>query len=69
MSDLRGYLDFPRPAERLPEPSEHHKVSVERHPIEPANAERGEAVVVLQAAELALNACATTVDPLPPAEP
>jgi hypothetical protein len=51
---LRSKRNGSRSQERLPEPSEHRQIGVERDALNAANAERGEAVVVLQASELAL---------------
>jgi len=62
---LRGEPYRPRPAERLREPSEHHEVGVKLDAREAANADRGESIVVLQAAELALDSATATVEVTP----
>ena len=51
-----------RPVEREREAGEHHKVGVEGDPLKPANAERGEAVVMLEPAVLALNGLSSCVE-------
>lgn len=48
-------MTLPRLTERLREPSENHKISVKAHALDAAHSEEREAVVVLQAAELALD--------------
>ena len=53
--------------ERGGEASEHDEVGVERDLRQPANAKRGEAVVVLQAAELTLDGRAAPVEVAEPA--
>jgi hypothetical protein len=58
---LRGYRQLPRSQECLPEPGEHREVSVKRDLLQATNAERSEAVVMLQPSELALDCGATSV--------
>lgn len=58
---LRGDRYGSRSAERLPESREHHKVSVERHALKAAHAQRRESVAVLQIAELALDSATARV--------
>ena len=59
MSELRRCeLNGPRSTERLREPRQHRQVSVERDPLQPTDAERGEAVVGLQVGKRPL--CRTT---------
>src|SRR5947209_1153943 len=66
MTALRRERDcLARSAERLPEPSEHHKVRVEGDLGESTHSERGEAVVELQVAERSLDGCAATVEVAP----
>ncbi len=62
---LRGERNGSRSAECLRESREHHEVGVESHSLNATNAKRGEAVVVLQPAELALHGGAATVEALP----
>jgi hypothetical protein len=52
----------PRSAERLPESREHHEVSVKLHLRRSAHPKRRESVVMLQAAELALDGFTATVE-------
>ena len=52
--------------ESLGEPREHHEVGVKPDALDAPNAERSEAVVVLQAAELALDGGAASVELAPP---
>jgi hypothetical protein len=52
--ELRGERNGPSAAECLPEPSKHYEVGVQPDAPDAAHAERREAVIVLQATELAL---------------
>jgi len=52
---MRPSRSYAYPVERLAEPREHYEVGVKPDALNAADAERCEAVVVLQAAELALN--------------
>jgi len=62
---LRCERDDSGSGERLREPGEHREVGMKPDTLNPANAERREAVVVLQASELALHCGAATVEALP----
>lgn len=55
-----------RTGERGREPGEHGEVGVERDLREPTDAKQGEGVLVLQAAKLALNGGASSVEVAPP---
>ena len=52
--------------ERQRKPDEHGEVGVKRDPLKTPGAQRGEAVFVLQPAELALDSRATPVEVTPP---
>src|SRR5438128_2638446 len=52
-------------AQRLPEPREHHKISVDADASEAARAERHQPVLVLEPAELPFHGDAATVEALP----
>lgn len=59
----QGYLT--RSTERLPESGEHRQIGVKRYALKSSHAKRPEPVVVLQAAEFALDRTTATVEPLP----
>ena len=63
---LRREWNGSRSGKRGGEAGEHDEVGVERDPLQAAHAERSEAVVVLQAPELALDGGAATVEIAPP---
>ena len=65
MTPLYGERYGSGAAERLREPREHREVGVKLDALNAPDAERREAVVVLQAAELALDGGASTVESLP----
>jgi hypothetical protein len=54
-----------RSAQSLSESGEHHKVGVKLDALQATDAKRGEAVVVLQASELALDGSAASVEVFP----
>jgi hypothetical protein len=54
-SVLRRKRHDPRPAERQRQPRQHRQISVKPDTLDAAHPEEGEAVVVLQASELALD--------------
>ena len=58
---LRGEWSCSRPGKCLRQPGQHRQVRVKLNAGQPANGERGERVVVLQAAELALTGGPTRV--------
>jgi hypothetical protein len=60
-SRLSGERNGSRSGKCLRESGEHHEVSVEGHPLQATDAERGESVIVLQASELALDGNAAPV--------
>jgi hypothetical protein len=64
LDSLRGerYRFGPRTIERERQAGEHHKVGVERNALLPSHSQGGEAVVMLQPSELALNRGAATVE-------
>ncbi len=59
---LRHQRYGPCSTERLREPGEHDEVGVKLDALQASDAERGEAVVVLQASELALDGGAAAVE-------
>ncbi len=65
MTSLRREWNGLRAVERLREPREHHEVGVKSDALDAANAQRCEAVVVLEPSEFALHGGASTVEPLP----
>jgi hypothetical protein len=54
----------PRTTERLPEPPDEHEVSVKTNATQAARTKRRQRVLVLQAAELALDGGAATIEAL-----
>ncbi len=58
---LRRELNLSRPTERLREPRQHHEVGVKLNTLKPTDAERGEAVLVLEFTEAPLDSTATPV--------
>ncbi len=64
-ASLGGEWYRPCSGERLAEPGEHCEVGVNPHTIDAASAQRGEAVFVLEPAELALHGGAAPVETLP----
>jgi hypothetical protein len=65
MSVLRRDRDYLSRSERLPKPSEHHKIGVERDLGESAHSQRSQAVADLQVAERPLNRSAASVEVAP----
>jgi hypothetical protein len=55
MNRLSGERNGSSSTERLPEAGKHRQVGVERHSLQATDAERGEAVVVLQVSERPLD--------------
>lgn len=66
MTGLRRKRYGSRSGERLAEPGEHDEVGVQDDALQATYTQRGEAVVVLQPAELALNSGAAPVEVAPP---
>lgn len=78
LARLRNWLsrqrNSPCASENLRQPSEHYKVSMKGHALQAASAKRGESVVVLEPAKLALDGYPAPVEALEslsvaPAEP
>jgi hypothetical protein len=64
--ELRRERNGPRSGKCLTQPGEHHQVSVERDPLQAADAKRRESEVVLQVSEAPLHRGATPVQILEP---
>ena len=62
---LCGERNGSRSGKREAKPSEHRQVSVERDPLAATEAKRRQAVLVVQAPELALDGCAASVEVAP----